>query len=179
MSSTLRFVLRALACHVATYFVAGIAAMRLADYGTLYARPDIAVLMRPLDDPWVAAGPAMQILRGLVLGLALRPVWPALRTSPRGWLALWGLLVGLAGLGATGAAPGSLEGIIYTVLPLDFHLRGWPEVLAQTLVFAWLLHRWERSPSRWLAAPVIATAALAIVASVLGVAAALGLLARS
>lgn len=151
MSSTVRFVLRALACHVATYFVAGIAAMRLADYATLFARP-------------------------VVLGFALRPVWPALRTSPRGWLALWGLLVGLAGLGATGAAPGSLEGIVYTVLPLDFHLRGWPEVLAQTLAFAWLLHRWERSPSRWLAVPVIATAALAIVASALGVAAALGLL---
>ena len=175
-SSTSRFVLRAVVCHVSTYFAAGLLAMHLADYTAVFARPEVAVFMRPLDSPWVAAGPAIQVIRGVVLGLALRPVWRSIGDTRRGWLRLWGLLIGLAMLAPTGAAPGSLEGVVYTVLPLDFHLRGLPEVLGQTAAFAWLLHRWDRGLPRGAAIGLMLTAGAAMLASALGVLAALGLL---
>lgn len=51
-------------------------------------------------------------------------------------------------LGPTAAAPGSLEGMIYTSLPMGSHLLGWPEMATQTLLFCLLVQRWYRHPSR-------------------------------
>ncbi|MFI5184497.1 MAG: hypothetical protein ACHQNV_08865 [Vicinamibacteria bacterium] len=66
----------------------------------------------------------------------------------QGWLKLWGLLMGLAIFSTAGAAPGSVEGMIYTKIPVAHHLLGLPEVLLQTLAFSLLLHAWHRHPGR-------------------------------
>ena len=54
-------------------------------------------------------------------------------------------------LGTPGPTAGSLEGMIYTRIPLWVQLRGLPEVLLQTLTFSWLLCHWVDHPEkRWL-----------------------------
>jgi hypothetical protein len=54
--------------------------------------------------------------------------------------------VGLAIFSTAGAAPGSVEGIIYTKIPLGLQLIGLPEVLLQTLAFSLLVTTWHRHP---------------------------------
>jgi hypothetical protein len=67
------------------------------------------------------------------------------------WLAMWAVLVSVGILGTFGAPPGSLEGVIYTVLPFSLHLTLLPEVLVQSLLLSWLLFQWVNHPGRkWL-----------------------------
>ncbi|HKZ89344.1 MAG TPA: hypothetical protein VJ300_03700 [Thermoplasmata archaeon] len=44
----------------------------------------------------------------------------------------------------SGAVPGSIEGLVYTKLPLWFRAISLPEILLQTQAFSWLLVRWDR-----------------------------------
>jgi hypothetical protein len=66
-----------------------------------------------------------------------------------GWLAMWSVLVVVGILGTFGPAPGSMEGGIYTVLPLWVHLRGLPEVLLQSLLLSAILCYWVNNPQKW------------------------------
>ena len=140
----LRFAWRATACHVVTYMLAGLLASTLLDYASWWDTEPLSG-MRSLDSPWVAAGPALQVLRGLVLALVLFPFRRRI-LEQRGWLALWGLLVGLGIVSTYGPAPGSIEGAIYTTMPLPFHVFGAPEVYGQSLAFSACLVGWYQRP---------------------------------
>ena len=60
-------------------------------------------------------------------------------------------MVVLGIFGTFGPTPGSLEGMIYTVLPLWVHLRGMPEVLLQSLALSGVLFYWVNHPEKkWL-----------------------------
>jgi hypothetical protein len=100
--------------------------------------------MRQPDSPWVAAGPMLQPLRGLVLAVGAWPLRYLLLERRRGSLVLWGVFMAFGILGPPGAAPCSLEGVIYSKLPLWYHLMGLPEIGLQTLAFSVVLLRWER-----------------------------------
>ncbi len=151
-----------------SYFVAGILAYTLMDYKGLFQTPGLSQLMRPMDSPWIAAGPALQVFRGLVLAAVLYPFRHVLLDEPKGWLKLFALVVGLSVLSPSGPAPGSLEGLVYTKLTLMQHLRGLPEVLLQNLMFAWAFVAWSRRPRRaWNIGMGVMTA-LVIGMSVLG-----------
>ena len=65
-----------------------------------------------------------------------------------GWLVLWALFLGIGILGTPAAAPSSMEGLLYSRLPLSFHLLGLPEVTLQTLGFSVLLFVWVRKRLR-------------------------------
>ncbi len=65
-----------------------------------------------------------------------------------GWLSLWLLFVVFAILSTTGAAPSSIEGMVYTRLPLWYHLIGLPEIMLQTLAFSLLLIWWDKRASK-------------------------------
>jgi hypothetical protein len=143
-----RFLARVTSSHLVTYFVAGLLAYSLLDYATFFQSDVLACLMRPLDSKWIAAGPALQVIRGLIFALALYPFRSVFLADRRGWLKLWGLLLGLAIFSTTGAAPGSVEGMIYTKIPFGSHLHGLPEVVLQTLAFSVLLTAWHRRPHR-------------------------------
>ena len=146
---TLRqFLVRVTCCHVVTYFVAGVLAYTLLDYETLFQSEGLSELMRPTSSKWVAAGPALQVVRGVIFALALFPFRRTFLNESSGWLKLWGLLVGLAILSTAGPAPGSVEGLIYTKIPLTRQLIGLPEVVLQTLAFSALLVAWHRKPHR-------------------------------
>lgn len=143
-----RFFWRVTACHTVTYFVAGVIAYFAFDYRALFGTGPLAQFVKPMDSPWIAAGPGLQVVRGLVFALALYPFRRVFLDVSRGWLKLWGLLVGLAILSTAGASPGSIEGFFYTRLPLSAHLRGLPEVLGQTAAFSALLVAWYGTPRR-------------------------------
>ena len=53
------------------------------------------------------------------------------------------------------SAPGSIEGYVYTNLPMSFHLIYLPEVVLQTLAFAGLLVVWEKRPIKKLTIPLV------------------------
>lgn len=139
---------RITACHMVTYFIVGILALTYLDYKTFFGKEILAVLMRPLDSPWVVAGPALQVFRGLLFALTLWPIRASFLEGKRGWLKLWLLFIGLAILGTAGPTPGSLEGIIFTQLPLAYHLWGLPEVILQTLLFSLAVVFWYKKPSK-------------------------------
>jgi hypothetical protein len=138
------FAVRAMVVHTVTYFLFGVVMSRVFGYERVFRLETIRDFMRPLDSPFVLAGPMLQPLRGLVLAIGAWPLRGFLLEHRRGWLVLWGVFLAFGILGPPGAAPCSMEGVIYSKLPLWFHLMGLPEIGLQTLVFSIVLLRWER-----------------------------------
>jgi hypothetical protein len=162
------FFYKVASCQTVTYFFAGTAAYVLFDYKTLFESGPLSALMRPMNSPWVALGPALQPLRGLVFALALFPFRRVFLEEKRGWLWLWGLFLGLAILSPAGPSPGSIEGLIYTKLSLTSHLRGLPEVMSQTLALSALLVAWHRKPRRGWSITMGILTGLIVVMSIAG-----------
>ena len=137
--------------HTVTYFLAGLAASNLFHYEGLFAIPALASYMRPYNDVWVMLGPLFQPVRGLLFALALYPLREYLFHRKYGWLVTWSLLVIIGILSTYGPTPGSIEGLLYTQVPLAAHLRGLPEVLVQSFVYSLVLFYWVNHPEkRWL-----------------------------
>ncbi len=161
-----RFAYRVTACHVVTYLVAGIFAYTLLDYRSLF---EASPILRPINSDWVAAGPSLQVIRGLIFGGVLYPFRQVFLGDRRGWLKLWGLFLGLAILSTAAPASGSVEGVIYTTLSPADHLLGLPEVVLQTLALSVLVVVWHRRPHRaWNIVMIVLTAAV-ILMSLAGV----------
>jgi hypothetical protein len=160
--------------HTLTYFVAGALAYNLGDYETTFSQPPLSYFMRPTSDPWIMAGPLLQPVRGVIFALAFYPLRDVLFRERDGWMILWWLLIALGVLSTFGPAPGSVEGLIYTIVPPLRQLLGLWEVLLQSLLFSALLVYWVRHPgTRWL------TWTLAIVFTILMLLLAAGLAVRS
>lgn len=144
-------ILKTAVTHTVTYFLLGALSFLLFDYASLYAGSAVSQFMRQTDQPIVMAGPLFQPLRGLLFGVILYLLREPFFQRKRGWLVLWATLVVIGIISTYGAAPGSLEGMVYTTLPISFHLRGLPEVLLQTLLFSALLFYWVNHPEKkWL-----------------------------
>lgn len=167
------FVWRVTAVHMLSYFLVGLVAFVVVDYATLYSTTALRLLMRPTSSAWVAAGPTLQIVRGLLFAAVLWPLRARL-LAPRGAIVLAGLLVGLAIFGAAGPAPGSLEGLWFTTIPLHVQLLGLPEVLVQTVLFSVVVVAWCRSPARWPHVVAGIGVFAVVVMGILGVLAAMG-----
>ena len=60
------------------------------------------------------------------------------------------MLIAIGILAAFGPAPASIEGMIYTTVPIHDQLRGWLEVVPQALLLSALLCHWVNRPARWL-----------------------------
>lgn len=137
--------------HTVTYVVAGVLAFTLGDYEKTFSEPPLSYFMRPTSDPWVMAGPLFQPVRGVIFALALYPFRDVLFADRGGWLKLWWLLVALGVLSTFGPAPGSVEGLIYTIVPPRAQILGLWEVLLQSLLLSVILVYWVRHPEkRWL-----------------------------
>ncbi|MCR4341542.1 MAG: hypothetical protein NUW01_16815 [Gemmatimonadaceae bacterium] len=143
--------LKTLIVHTITYFVAGVLAYTLGGYEKTFSEPPLSYFMRPVSDPWVMAGPLFQPVRGVIFGLAFYPLRSVLFAERRGWLVLWWLLLALGVLATFGPAPGSVEGLIYTVIPPLRQFLGLWEVLLQSFLFSVVLFYWVNHPGRpWL-----------------------------
>ena len=144
----LTFTWRVTAAHVITYFIAGILAFNLFNYAEVFVTGDMAVLMKPVDSPWVMAGTALNIFRGILFGIILWPFRTVILETKYGWLYLFGLFLGLAILGTSGPAPGSFEGMIYTNFPVLDQIIGLRETVFQTLLFSLTVYFWYKYPKR-------------------------------
>ena len=143
--------LRTVVVHTVTYFVAGVLAYTLGGYGKTFSEPPLSYFMRPTTDPLVTAGPLFQPIRGLIFASALYPLRNVLFTERRGWLILWWLLLALGVLSTFGPAPGSVEGLIYTIIPARAQILGLWEVLLQSFLFSTILFYWVNRPGNgWL-----------------------------
>ncbi len=143
--TALLFILSVTIYQVVTYFAAGFVASSLLDYQNIFLLPVIKDYYRPFGSVEIYIGPLLQLVRGMLFGLVLLPLRGFLKAQALGWLWLWLLFIGIGILGTPAAAPASMEGVIYSKLPLWFHLIGLPEIGLQTLVFSFLVHRNLRS----------------------------------
>lgn len=143
--------LKTVVVHTITYFVAGVLAYTLGAYEKTFSEPPLSYFMRPTSDPWVMAGPLFQPVRGVIFGLAFYPLRNVLFAERRGWLVLWWLLLALGVLATFGPAPGSVEGLIYTIIPPVRQILGLWEVLLQSFLFSVVLFYWvNHAGKRWL-----------------------------
>lgn len=135
--------------HTITYFVMGILAAHFLNYAAVLSRPESG--MRPITDPWVTAGPLFQPVRGLIFALVFYPLRESLFGRKSGWLLMAWLLVALGILSTFAAASGSIEGMVYSLVPIRHQLRGWLEVVPQALLLSGLLYYWvNHSEKKWL-----------------------------
>jgi hypothetical protein len=144
-------ILKTIVTHTVTYFIMGLIASTVLEYGRLYAETSLNLLMRQISDPLVMAGPLFQPIRGALFGVVFFLLRDTLFGRKNGWLVTWITLVVIGILSPFGPSPGSIEGMIYTTLPMELHLTGLPEVLLQALILAALLFYWVNHPEKkWL-----------------------------
>ena len=156
MKSFGTFFWRITSTHVITYFLAGIFAFYLLDYRNIFETPPLSYIMKPTSSLAVAAGPALQLIRGFIFSIALWPFRDIFLNTRYGWLKLWGLLIGLSTLSTTAAAPGSIEGFIYTTIPVKKQIVGYLEVIPQTMLFSLIVYYWYKNPKKaWLIISII------------------------
>jgi len=142
------FFWRITSSHMISYFIMGIIAATTLNYRELFESNNLSCLMRPFDSPLIFAGPSLQVIRGLIFSLALWYFKDVFLFRKYGWLKLWVLVVGLSILSTTGAAPGSIEGMIYTKIPILDQMKGYFEVMPQTLAFSAMVFYWFKHPKR-------------------------------
>jgi hypothetical protein len=160
---------RTVIVHTVTYVSVGVLALTLADYERTFSEGPLSHFMRPVSDPWVMAGPLFQPIRGIIFALAFFPFRRVLFTQRHGWLKLWWLLLAVGMLSTFGPAPGSVEGLIYTIVPPIDQIVGLWEGVLQSFLLAVVLWYWVRHPQRrWLTWTLGAAFAIVIVLPVLG-----------
>jgi hypothetical protein len=140
------FFWRVTSSHMISYFIMGIIAFILLDYKEAFESSPMSYFMRSIDSPWVIAGPMLQVIRGFIFSVTLWIFKDSFLFKEYGWLKLWGLIIGLSILSTAGAAPGSIEGMIYTKIPIVYQLKGYFEVVPQTLLFSLFLNYWYIKP---------------------------------
>ena len=143
--------LKTIVVHTVTYSLMGIIAMNALNYAEAFAAPAMASFMRQTTDPIVIAGPLFQPIRGLVFALVFYPLREVFFNKKYGWLLMWWTLVGLGILSTFGPAPGSLEGMVFTTVPITNQLTGWIEIVPQAFLLSSILWYWVRNPKkRWI-----------------------------
>lgn len=161
--------------HTVTYFVIGFLSFSLFNYSARYADPLLGNFMRQTDHPLVALGPLFQVIRGFLFGLVIFWLQEVFIVRKNGWLYLWLTLLIVGVISPFGPSPGSIEGLLYTTVPLNFHLIGLPEVIVQSFLLAFITPYWVRHPEkRWLSWIIGIFFGLAVLFSFLGGLAALG-----
>ena len=123
--------------HVVTYIVCGIIFSSLFNYSELFNEGCMAYYMYPVDSTNTMMGPLFQVFRGMLFGVVLLLLRDYIRTEKWGFLKLYAILMVVGIINIAGAAPSSIEGLIYTQVPLMVHLKMAPEVMVQTFLFAW------------------------------------------
>lgn len=173
LQDKITFVWRVTAAHTVAYFAAGLFALAVLRYEELFGQGSLS-FMRSTDSPWVAAGPALQVVRGVMLGAVLVPFRSIFLKRKRGWLYFWLLLFVLSYLLTISAAIGSFEGVIYTTIPFEVHLLGLPEVLLYLTLLTGIFWAWYYRPTRWYQRIMVILVAGIVLLSGLGVMSALG-----
>jgi hypothetical protein len=137
--------------HTVTYFIMGLIAFNFLNYTDKFSAPTMACWMRPTDDLLVMIGPMFQPIRGLIFALVFYPLREIFFGRKNGWLLMWWTLVALGILSTFGPPPGSVEGLLYTTIPLSIQLPGLLEVIPQAFLLSAILYFWVNFPEKkWL-----------------------------
>ncbi|HET7010940.1 MAG TPA: hypothetical protein VFI11_09215 [Anaerolineales bacterium] len=142
----LHFTIKVILVHLVTYLVFGLVMSNLLNYEELFQQEVIRDFMHPLGSRSLL-GVLFQPVRGLLFAVAVWPIRSAILETRHGWLRLWSIFMVFAILSTASAAPSSIEGMLYSKLPLGYHLIGLPEIALQTLAFSYLLVWWDRRQS--------------------------------
>ena len=170
------FIFRITVTHTIAYFLAGLFALSFLGYDELFAQGSLSH-MRDTGSAWVAAGPALQVLRGIILGFILYPFRSIFIETKFGWGKFWILLFGLSYLLTFAAAVGSFEGIIYTSYPTKIHLLGLPEMILYFSLFTLMMWAWCKKPLKAFSIIALILTLIIVLLSIMGVLAAMGILA--
>ena len=107
--------------------------------------------MRETSHPLVIAGTLFQPIRGVLFGIVFFMLRDMLFGKRNGWLTMWVILLVVGIISPFGPTPGSIEGLIYTIVPVRIQLKGLPEVLLQSLLLSVVLVYWVNHPKKsWL-----------------------------
>jgi hypothetical protein len=160
--------IKTIVVHTVTYMAVGLLALLFLNYSEGFLAPELACWMRPTNDPVVTAGPLIQPIRGIIFGLAFYPIRDVLFRKKYGWLVTWWLLVALGILSTFGPAPGSVEGLLYTILPVS--VKTYLEIGLQSFLLSGLLFIWVNNPDKkWLSWVLGILFGLTILLSLMGV----------
>ncbi len=163
--------------HTVTYFLVGLLSFQFLDYSARYADPAVAVVLRQTNHPLVTAGPLFQVLRGFLFGIAFYALRDVIFPKRRGWLILWLVLLIVGIFSPFSSAPGSIEGIVYSTLPMWFHVMSLPELIIQSFLLASLSHYLANHPEkRWLSILFGTLFMVIVLLALLGILSALGVL---
>jgi len=141
------FAIKVIIIHSVTYFIFGLLMSNMFNYGELFQKDIIRDYMLPINSPNILLGPFLQPVRGLLFAFGIWPIRTLIFDKKFGWLILWNIIIIFGILSTPAAAPCSIEGLLYSKLPVWFHLIGLPEILLQTLLFSVILFFWvKRKP---------------------------------
>ena len=133
-------------CHSITYMLMGAFAYHFFHYADLINNPNSG--MRPVTSLWVILGAPLQVFRGVLFASVLYLFRDRLFYRKNGWLIMAWMLIGIGILGTFGAPGGSLEGFIYTTIPVAIQLRGYLEIVTQALLLSVFLCYWVNHPGK-------------------------------
>ncbi|MCK5443694.1 MAG: hypothetical protein KAJ23_17550 [Maribacter sp.] len=142
------FLWRLTAVHMITYFAMGLLFMYLFNYRNLFESGTLGLIMKPIDSPWVPLGLGLQLFRGLIFGIVLWPFKSVFLFKKNGWLKLWLLFIGLSILSTFGPAIGSIDGMIYTTIPVKQQLIFLPELVIQSFLLSFFTYYWYQKPKK-------------------------------
>ncbi len=161
--------------HTLTYFFMGILAYKFLNYTESFEAGALQNYMRSTDSPWVAAGPALQWTRGIIFALVCYPLRETFFGKKNGWLLLAWVLTAIGIISTFGAAPGSIEGMIYTNASVS--VFSYVEVVPQVFLFSGLLYYWVNHPEKkWLNWVLGILFVIVILMSIMGILAAVGMI---
>jgi hypothetical protein len=162
-------VLKTILTHTVTYFLIGWLAYTFFSHVSLPGGGGPYPVIRPVSEPIVMAGTALQVMRGILFGVVFYLLRESLFARKNGGLILWLTLVVFGILGTFGPASGSLEGMIFTYQPLLGHLYSLPEILLQSLLLSLILVYWVNHPQKkWFSWIMVIAYTIIIVISMLG-----------
>jgi hypothetical protein len=149
--SFLRFSWRITSLHTIAYTLAGVFAVLVMHYREQFSGAFLSTLMKPVNSPLVALGPALQVVNGFFMSLFLFPIARVLIGDGKtGWRILFLLVAGFSFFTPQVPGMGNFEGLIYTKAPLSVHLLGIPECLIYSLLFSLGFGIWYSRNSRWM-----------------------------
>jgi hypothetical protein len=128
--------------HMIIYLIVGMVFYQVSGYEEALDTMEYFELWRDMENmtmPFVVL--LGQIVRGGILALLLYPFYNTYMEKRHGWLLLFGLLFGLKVLATVIVVPSTL---LEFAQALGESMAGLPEILVQTLVFAWLFFFWEK-----------------------------------
>ena len=147
MNVNLKFIGRVTIVHITTYILCGMIFSTLFHYQDLFLLENVKSYMRPFGGTSTMIGPLVQVIRGVLFGIVLLFIKDYF-IGKYGWLKLWAFIAIIGIVNTPAPAPFSIEGMIYTQLPLEFHFKGAPEILVQTLLFSYFIAKPKQEKQR-------------------------------